>query len=169
MTKAIMIQGAGSNVGKSMLTAGLGRLAKRKGLNAVPFKPQNMSNNAAATYDGGEIGRAQAFQAIAARMEPSILNNPILLKPQSEKGSQLIINGKFTKSVSAHEYQKLKSSLMPYVEDAYDNLAQNHELILVEGAGSPAEINLRSGMPISPNPTTISFFIILFILYTKLI
>lgn len=144
-TPTIMFQGTGSSVGKSIIVAGLCRLFTKKGISVAPFKPQNMSNNAAATYDGGEIGRAQAFQAIAARMEPSILNNPILLKPQSEKGSQLIINGKFTKSVSAHEYQKLKSSLMPYVEDAYDNLAQNHELILVEGAGSPAEINLRSG------------------------
>ena len=144
-TPTIMFQGTGSSVGKSIIVAGLCRLFTKKGISVAPFKPQNMSNNAAATYDGGEIGRAQAFQAIAAKMEPSILNNPILLKPQSEKGSQLIINGKYTKSVSAHEYQKLKSSLMPYVEDAYNNLAQNHELILVEGAGSPAEINLRSG------------------------
>ena len=143
--RALMFQGTGSDVGKSLLVAGLCRLASQKGMRVRPFKPQNMSNNAAATFDGGEIGRAQALQALASRMEPSILNNPILLKPQSESRSQLIINGKLSKSVTGYEYQKLKGSLMSHVEEAYHKLAKNHQLILVEGAGSPAEINLRNG------------------------
>tara|TARA_B110000444_G_C18834447_1_gene595123 strand:- start:390 stop:1910 length:1521 start_codon:yes stop_codon:yes gene_type:complete len=144
-TPTIMFQGTGSSVGKSVIVAGLCRLFTRKGISVAPFKPQNMSNNAAATFDGGEIGRAQALQALASRMEPSILNNPILLKPQSESRSQLIINGKLSKSVTGYEYQKLKGSLMSHVEEAYHKLAKNHQLILVEGAGSPAEINLRNG------------------------
>ncbi len=140
-----MFQGTGSSVGKSIIVAGLCRLFKRNGISVAPFKPQNMSNNAAATFDGGEIGRAQALQAIASGLEPSIFHNPILLKPQSEKGSQLIINGKYNRSVSGFEYQKIKGSLMPYVEEAFMNLSSKHDLILVEGAGSPAEINLRDG------------------------
>ena len=140
-----MFQGTGSSVGKSIIVAGLCRLFRRNGISVAPFKPQNMSNNAAATLDGGEIGRAQALQAIASGLEPSILHNPILLKPQSERGSQLIINGKFERSVSGFEYQKIKGSLMPYVEKAFINLSEKHDLILVEGAGSPAEINLRDG------------------------
>ena len=140
-----MFQGTGSSVGKSIIVAGLCRLFRRKGISVAPFKPQNMSNNAAATLDGGEIGRAQALQAIASGLEPSILHNPILLKPQSERGSQLIIDGKFERSVSGFEYQKIKGSLMPFVEKAFMNLSSKHDLILVEGAGSPAEINLRDG------------------------
>ena len=140
-----MFQGTGSSVGKSIIVAGLCRLFRRNGISVAPFKPQNMSNNAAATLDGGEIGRAQALQAIASGLEPSILHNPILLKPQSERGSQLIINGKFERSVSGFEYQKIKGSLMPHVEKAFMNLSAKHDLILVEGAGSPAEINLRDG------------------------
>ena len=139
-------KGTGSSVGKSIIVAGLCRLFRRNGISVAPFKPQNMSNNAAATLDGGEVGRAQALQAIASGLEPSILHNPILLKPQSERGSQLIINGKFERSVSGFEYQKIKGSLMPHVEKAFMNLsALPFDLILVEGAGSPAEINLRDG------------------------
>lgn len=144
-TPTIMFQGTGSSVGKSLIVAGLCRLFYRKGISVAPFKPQNMSNNAAATIEGKEIGRAQALQAIASNIEPSSLNNPILLKPQNDSGSQLIINGEYQETVSGSDYQKLKGRLIKFVIDSYNTLSSNHDLILVEGAGSPAEINLRKG------------------------
>ena len=143
MAKAIMIQGAGSNVGKSMLVAGLGRLATRKGINAVPFKPQNMSNNASVAVDGGEIGRAQALQAFACGIEPHSDMNPVLLKPESETGSQVIVHGKRLTTLKAKEYTKFKKSLLKPVKESFFRLKDRADLVIVEGAGSPAEINLR--------------------------
>ncbi|MDG2341110.1 MAG: cobyric acid synthase, partial [Paracoccaceae bacterium] len=145
MTKALMIQGTGSNVGKSMLVAGLCRAARRRGLSVAPFKPQNMSNNAAVTADGGEIGRAQALQAIACGLAPIVDMNPVLLKPESDVGSQVIVQGKRLTTVKAREYAALKSQLLDSVLESFERLKQTHDLVIVEGAGSPAEINLRSG------------------------
>lgn len=143
MSKAIMIQGAGSNVGKSMIVAGLGRLALRKGLKVNPFKPQNMSNNASITIDGGEIGRAQAFQALACGVEPHSDMNPVLLKPESETGSQIIVQGKRLTTLKAREYTKFKQTLMLPVQKSFQRLKNISDLVIVEGAGSPAEVNLR--------------------------
>jgi adenosylcobyric acid synthase len=145
MTRAIMIQGAGSNVGKSMLVAGLCRAALRRGLRVAPFKPQNMSNNAAVTVDGGEIGRAQALQAMAAGLDPVIDMNPVLLKPESETGAQVIVQGHRTGTLRARDYGKMKGTLLPAVLDSFHRLAGQHDLVIVEGAGSPAEVNLRAG------------------------
>ena len=145
MAKAIMIQGAGSNVGKSMLVAGLARAARARGLSVAPFKPQNMSNNAAVTVDGGEIGRAQALQALAAGLEPHTDMNPVLLKPESETGAQVIVQGRRRATLRARDYGAMKSTLLPAVLDSFHRLAARHDLILVEGAGSPAEVNLRAG------------------------
>jgi adenosylcobyric acid synthase len=143
--KALMIQGAGSNVGKSMLVAGLCRAAKLRGLSVAPFKPQNMSNNAAVTADGGEIGRAQALQAMACGLEPHTDMNPVLLKPESETGSQVVVQGKRIATVKARDYAALKPSLMAPVLDSFNRLKSRYDLVIVEGAGSPAEVNLRSG------------------------
>ncbi len=143
--KALMIQGCGSNVGKSMLVAGLCRAALRRGIKVAPFKPQNMSNNAAVTVDGGEIGRAQALQALACGLEPVVDMNPILLKPESEVGSQVIVQGRRLTTVKAREYAALKPSLMAPVLDSFRRLKAAHDLVIVEGAGSPAEVNLRAG------------------------
>ncbi|MDZ4391945.1 cobyric acid synthase [Cypionkella sp.] len=143
--KALMIQGAGSNVGKSLLVAGLCRAAKLRGLSVAPFKPQNMSNNAAVTADGGEIGRAQALQAMACGLEPHTDMNPVLLKPESEAGSQVVVQGKRIATVKARDYAALKPSLMAPVLDSFNRLKSQHDLVIVEGAGSPAEVNLRSG------------------------
>ena len=140
-----MLQGVGSNVGKSLLTAGLLRAYANRGLAVRPFKPQNMSNNAAVTDDGGEIGRAQALQARAARVAPCIHMNPVLLKPQSDIGAQVIVQGRVTGNADARAYHRLKPRLMPAVLDSFGRLGQDADLILVEGAGSPAEVNLRSG------------------------
>jgi adenosylcobyric acid synthase len=145
MTKAIMIQGAGSNVGKSMIVAGLARAFLRRGLRVMPFKPQNMSNNAAVTVDGGEIGRAQALQALAAGVAPLTDMNPVLLKPESEVGAQVIVQGKRVATVKARDYAALKPSLMAPVLESFHRLATTCDLVIVEGAGSPAEINLRAG------------------------
>ena len=145
MTKAIMIQGAGSNVGKSILVAGLARAATRQGLSVAPFKPQNMSNNAAVTKDGGEIGRAQALQAKACGLRPHTDMNPVLLKPESEVGAQVIVHGKRLTTLKARDYGKLKSTLLPAVLESFNRLKSNTDLIIVEGAGSPAEVNLRAG------------------------
>ena len=144
-TPAIMLQGTGSDVGKSLLTAGLGRAFLRRGLKVRPFKPQNMSNNAAVTADGGEIGRAQALQARACGLAPSTDMNPVLLKPQSEVGAQVVVRGRVWGSVQAEAYQALKSDLLPAVMESFDRLAEGADLLLVEGAGSPAEVNLRAG------------------------
>lgn len=145
MTRAIMIQGAGSNVGKSMLVAGLARAATRKGLRVAPFKPQNMSNNAAVTIDGGEIGRAQALQALACKRPPIVDMNPVLLKPESDIGAQIILQGKRIATVQARAYGHMKSQLLPRVLESFHRLAESCDLIIVEGAGSPAEVNLRDG------------------------
>ena len=140
-----MLQGTGSNVGKSLLTAGLVRAYANRGLAVRPFKPQNMSNNAAVTHDGGEIGRAQALQARAARVAPSVHMNPVLLKPQTDIGAQIIVQGVVTGNADARAYHRLKPSLMPAVLDSFAQLGRDADLILVEGAGSPAEMNLRQG------------------------
>ena len=145
MAKAIMIQGAGSNVGKSMIVAGLARACARRGLSVRPFKPQNMSNNAAVTADGGEIGRAQALQALAAGVAPHTDMNPVLLKPESERGAQIIVHGKRFETLTARDFGKMKSQLMIPVLESFRRLVDQCDLILIEGAGSPAEINLRNG------------------------
>lgn len=145
MTKAIMIQGTGSNVGKSMLVAGLCRAAVRRGLSVAPFKPQNMSNNAAVTSDGGEIGRAQALQALACKVPLTVHMNPVLLKPETDVGSQVVVQGKRLTTVKAREYAKLKPQLMESVLQSFNLLKSQHDLVIVEGAGSPAEVNLRAG------------------------
>ncbi len=145
MARALMIQGTGSNVGKSMLVAGLCRAAKRRGLNVRPFKPQNMSNNAAVTADGGEIGRAQAVQALAAGVETSGHMNPVLLKPETETGAQVVVQGKAMVQSEARAYRHMKPQLMEAVLDSFGRLKAQSDLVIVEGAGSPAEINLRAG------------------------
>ena len=143
-TPALMFQGTGSNVGKSLLVAGLCRAYAARGLRVRPFKPQNMSNNAAVAGDGREIGRAQALQARAAGIEPSIDMNPVLLKPESEHGAQVVVQGSVTGSADARGYHALKAELMPRVLESFERLGQDADLILVEGAGSPAEVNLRA-------------------------
>jgi adenosylcobyric acid synthase len=142
--KAIMIQGTGSDVGKSLLVAALARAFTRRGLRVRPFKPQNMSNNAAVASDGGEIGRAQALQARAARVAPSVHMNPVLLKPQSEVGSQVVVQGRVVGNARAREYQGMKPKLLGAVLDSFRRLSEEADLILVEGAGSASEVNLRS-------------------------
>ncbi len=143
--KALMIQGAGSNVGKSLLVAGLCRAAKLRGLSVAPFKPQNMSNNAAVTVDGGEIGRAQALQALACGLAAHTDMNPVLLKPESETGSQVIVQGRRVATVRARDYASLKPGLMAPVLESFERLKASCDLVIVEGAGSPAEVNLRAG------------------------
>ncbi|MGR3712464.1 MAG: cobyric acid synthase [Shimia sp.] len=145
MTKAVMIQGTGSNVGKSMLVAGLCRAAARRGLSVAPFKPQNMSNNAAVTSDGGEIGRAQALQALACGKPLVVDMNPVLLKPETDVGSQVVVQGKRLCTVKAREYASLKPQLMQAVLESFNRLKSQVDLVIVEGAGSPAEVNLRQG------------------------
>lgn len=143
-----MFQGTGSDVGKTVLVAGLCRAAKKRGLKVVPFKPQNMSNNAAVAEAGGivgEIGRGQYLQAMACGVEPSVHMNPILLKPQSQIGSQVVVQGKVYGNVKAREYQGLKSKLMQAVMQSFEEVSKGADLVLIEGAGSPAEINLRAG------------------------
>ncbi|WP_225028162.1 cobyric acid synthase [Xinfangfangia pollutisoli] len=142
---ALMIQGCGSNVGKSMLVAGLCRAARRRGLGVAPFKPQNMSNNAAVTVDGGEIGRAQALQALACGLDPVTDMNPVLLKPESETGAQVVVQGRRLTTTRAADYPALKPRLMTHVLDSFHRLAAAQDLVIVEGAGSPAEVNLRAG------------------------
>lgn len=140
-----MLQGTGSNVGKSMLVAGLCRAARRRGMRVAPFKPQNMSNNAAVTADGGEIGRAQALQALAAGIEPVTDMNPVLLKPESELGAQIIVQGQRLTTAPARAYGALKPRLMAAVQQSFSRLRARADLVIVEGAGSPAEVNLRKG------------------------
>ncbi|MDK1373239.1 MULTISPECIES: cobyric acid synthase [unclassified Sinorhizobium] len=145
MTRTIMLQGTGSDVGKSVLVAGLCRLASNRGLKVRPFKPQNMSNNAAVSDDGGEIGRAQWLQSLAARVPSSVHMNPVLLKPQSDVGSQIILQGKVAGQAKGREYQALKPKLIGAVMESFELVSAGADLVIVEGAGSPAEINLRAG------------------------
>lgn len=143
--RALMLAGTGSDVGKSLIVAGLARAFARRGLAVRPFKPQNMSNNAAVTADGGEIGRAQALQARAAGVAPSVHMNPVLLKPQSETGAQVVVQGRMVGTVESRAFQDMKASLMDTVLASFRHLAHDADLVLVEGAGSVAEINLRAG------------------------
>jgi adenosylcobyric acid synthase len=142
--RALMFQGTGSDVGKSLIVAGLCRVLANRGVSVRPFKPQNMSNNAAVTADGGEIGRAQALQARAARVAPSVDMNPVLLKPQSEIGAQIVVQGRVFGNARAREYQSRKAELMPYVLDSFAKIRSQCDIVLVEGAGSASEVNLRA-------------------------
>ncbi len=143
MAKAIMIQGTGSGAGKSVIVAGLCRIFRDMGIKVAPFKSQNMALNSFITKEGGEIGRAQAFQAEAAGLESSNDMNPVLLKATGEAGCQVILNGKVHATMKAHEYYAIKDKVWEEITIAYDRLAAEYDLIIIEGAGSPAEINLR--------------------------
>jgi len=145
MTRAIMFMGTGSDVGKSLVVAGLARAYANRGLAVRPFKPQNMSNNAAVTADGGEIGRAQALQARAARVPPSVHMNPVLLKPETTTGAQVIVQGKRQASMTARDYFRSRLQWMPSILNSFQRVSEAADLVLVEGAGSPGEINLRQG------------------------
>ncbi|MDA0821233.1 MAG: cobyric acid synthase [Proteobacteria bacterium] len=145
MTDCLMIQGTTSDAGKTTLVAGLGRVLARRGINVAPFKPQNMALNSAVTVDGGEIGRAQALQAIACRTEPLTDMNLILLKPTSDVGAQVIVRGRSIGNMDARAFHEFKPQALQEALRAYTNLAKRYDFILVEGAGSPAEINLREG------------------------
>ena len=141
--RALMFQGTGSDVGKSLIVAGLARAFADRGLRVRPFKPQNMSNNADVTPDGGEIGRAQALQARAARVASSVHMNPVLLKPQSEIGAQVVVHGRVFATAKAADYQRFKPELMRFVQESFAHMKAEADLVLVEGAGSAAEVNLR--------------------------
>ncbi|WP_434664258.1 cobyric acid synthase [Paraburkholderia sp. A3BS-1L] len=145
MAKTLMIQGTSSDSGKSTLVGALCRIATREGKRVVPFKPQNMSLNSAVTIDGGEIGRAQAWQALAAGIAPEVDMNPVLLKPNSDTGSQVIVQGHSRGNLDARAYHHYKPIAMQAVLESYDRLSAKSDLVLVEGAGSPAEVNLRQG------------------------
>ncbi|MDZ3831476.1 MAG: cobyric acid synthase [Sphingopyxis sp.] len=145
MAAALMLQGTGSDVGKSVLVAGLCRALSNRGLCVLPFKPQNMSNNAAVTIDGGEIGRAQALQALACRAEAHSDMNPVLLKPQADRTSQLIVHGQVRGTLGSGNFRAARGALLDEVMASYRRLRSRCDLVLVEGAGSPAEINLRAG------------------------
>jgi len=145
MNKTLMIQGTASDAGKSTVVAGLCRLLHRRGVRVVPFKPQNMALNSAVTADGGEIGRAQAVQAQAAGLEPHTDMNPVLLKPSSDMGAQVIIHGRALAQMQAQDYHHYKRTAMAAVLDSHARLVQQYEVVMVEGAGSPAEVNLREG------------------------
>jgi len=142
MSKSLMIQGTGSGVGKSLIVAGLCRIFRNMGIHVAPFKSQNMALNSFVTKEGGEIGRAQALQAEAARVEPSVDMNPILLKASGETGCQLIMNGRVHSNMTAQEYYSFKKEAWAAVTEAYKRLSKKYDLIVIEGAGSPAEINL---------------------------
>src|SRR3984893_4795044 len=139
-----MFQGTGSDVGKSLIVAGLARAFANRGLEVRPFKPQNMSNNAAVTAEGGEIGRAQALQARAARTPPTVHMNPVLLKPQSEVGAQVVVQGRVHGAAKAAAYQQMKGELMGFVLDSFARLKREADIVLIEGAGSASEVNLRA-------------------------
>jgi adenosylcobyric acid synthase len=143
MTTALMFQGTGSDVGKTLIVAGLCRAFTNRGLRVRPFKPQNMSNNAAVTADGGEIGRAQALQALACRTPASVHMNPILLKPQTEIGAQIVVLGHMIGNATARDFQAMKPGLLPRILASFHHLKQEADIVLVEGAGSAAEVNLR--------------------------
>mgnify|MGYP000275818069 CR=1 FL=1 len=141
----LMVQGTTSDAGKSTLVAGLCRVLRRRGITVAPFKPQNMALNSAVTADGGEIGRAQALQAQAAGLLPTTDMNPVLLKPNSDTGAQVVVQGRRIGTVRARDYAALKPSLMGPVLESFRRLSAAHDLVIVEGAGSPAEVNLRAG------------------------
>ncbi len=141
---ALMFQGTGSDVGKSLIVAGLCRALTNRGLRVRPFKPQNMSNNAAVTADGGEIGRAQALQARACRVAASVHMNPVLLKPQSDVGAQVVVLGQVTGNAAARDFQSMKPGLLPIILDSFARLKAEADIVLIEGAGSAAEVNLRA-------------------------
>ncbi|QSX06340.1 cobyric acid synthase [Sedimentibacter sp. zth1] len=143
MAKVIMVQGTTSNAGKSIVTAALCRIFKQDGYKVAPFKSQNMALNSYITKDGLEMGRAQVMQAEAAGIEPDVRMNPILLKPTGDKGSQVILNGSVLGDMSAKDYYKQKTMLIPHILKSYNSLAEENDVIVIEGAGSPAEINLR--------------------------
>ncbi len=143
--RAFMLMGTGSDVGKSLVAAGLCRAFANRGLKVMPFKPQNMSNNAAVTSDGGEIGRAQALQARAARQPATVHMNPVLLKPETNTGAQVIVQGKRAATMTARDFFKNRQQFMPAIVESFQILAKQADLIIVEGAGSPAEVNLRDG------------------------
>ncbi len=148
MPRTLMFQGTGSDVGKTVLVAGLCRAAKLRGIKVVPFKPQNMSNNAAvakADIGEGEIGRGQWLQALACGVEPTVHMNPVLLKPQNQIGSQVVVQGKVWGNAKAREYLAMKPRLLESVMESFSRVGEGADLVLVEGAGSPAEINLRAG------------------------
>ena len=142
---AIMVQGTGSHVGKSVLVAGLCRALVRRGFKVAPFKPQNMSNNAAVTADGGEIGRAQALQARACRLAPSVHMNPVLLKPETDIGAQVIVQGRRAGTLKAADFGMRKADLLPQVLESFARVGRDADIVVIEGAGSPAETNLRAG------------------------
>ncbi|HXM09170.1 MAG TPA: cobyric acid synthase [Terriglobales bacterium] len=139
----IMVQGTGSYVGKSVVTAALCRYFFKRGYRVAPFKAQNMSNNSHVTADGGEIGRAQAFQAAACGIEPTVAMNPVLLKPSGDMGTQVVVLGKPVAMMCAREYHQYQPQLIPIVQQSFAKLASEYDLVVIEGAGSPAEINLR--------------------------
>ncbi len=143
--RALMVQGTGSDAGKSLIVAGLCRAFAKRGLRVRPFKPQNMSNNAAVTSDGGEIGRAQALQARACGVEAHTDMNPVLLKPEHDSGAQLVVNGQMRGHVQPHDFRTFKETLLPEVLAAFERLKSTCDLVIVEGAGSPSEVNLRGG------------------------
>ena len=144
MAKVIMVQGTMSNAGKSLLVAGLCRIFKQDGYRAAPFKSQNMALNSFVTDEGLEMGRAQVMQAMAAGVTPSVLMNPVLLKPTNDTGSQVIVNGRVLGNMSAKDYFAYKKKLVPDILNAYHELEKQADIIVVEGAGSPAEINLKA-------------------------
>ena len=141
MSKVIMIQGTRSNAGKSLTVAALCRIFKQDGYKAAPFKSQNMSSNSYITKENLEMSSAQAMQAEAASIEPDIRMNPILLKPTGEASSQIIINGKVFEDMSASRYHNYKREMIPHIMKSYNSLADEYDIIVIEGAGSPAEIN----------------------------
>ncbi len=144
MSKNIMIQGTMSNAGKSLMVAGILRVLKQDGYRAAPFKSQNMALNSYITSEGLEMGRAQVMQAEAAGIEPKVCMNPILLKPTSDVGSQVIVHGRVRGNYNASAYFRLKQSLIPEIMEAYRSLEKEADIIVIEGAGSPAEINLKA-------------------------
>lgn len=143
MAKVIMVQGTTSNAGKSLITAALCRIFKQDGFRTAPFKSQNMALNSFITRDGHEMGRAQVMQAEACGIEPDVRMNPILLKPTGDKGSQVVLNGRVYRDMTASEYYTYKEEMIPHITKAYDSLAEEYDIIVIEGAGSPAEINLK--------------------------
>jgi adenosylcobyric acid synthase len=142
--KALMVLGTGSGVGKSFVAAGLCRVLKDAGVRVAPFKAQNMSNNSCVTREGGEMGRAQAVQAECAGVEPSVHMNPVLLKPAADDGSQVVVHGKVIGTMRAREYYGLKEKMLSAIQESYDRLSRDFEILVIEGAGSPAEINLKA-------------------------